>query len=296
MYGLGIMSFGLLCFVPSSIFENYYLFLGSLFIVASGLTLLQVAINPYIPALGSSETAASRLNLGGAFNSLATFVGPIVGGWLILKDRLSIGQLVACELIISAVLYNIANLGRDFENFYDLISSSEKLSQFQNIPHEKILGQKILENIEQIKFQNILYQYRNNKYCFDLYFAKGENYLLLTNGYSTKKIIIDMILGLIKPISGNILYNNISIEDYDYYQLRSQIALIDNSPLIEGTLREYLTFNQEKISENYVMMVLDNVGLRDIIIDFNEGLDLRILQAEGRLVKFKKIFLKLESQ
>ena len=84
--GLGIMALGLLGFVPASIVESYYLFLISLFVVASGLTLLQVAINPYIPALGKPETAAARLNLGGAFNSVATFVGPIIGGWLILDE------------------------------------------------------------------------------------------------------------------------------------------------------------------------------------------------------------------
>ncbi len=89
MIGLVIMSLGLLGFVPSSIVGSYYMFLGSLFIVASGLTLLQVAINPYIPALGSPETASSRLNLGGAFNSVATFIGPIIGGWLILDECLT---------------------------------------------------------------------------------------------------------------------------------------------------------------------------------------------------------------
>jgi len=223
----------------------------------------------------------------------ATTLLLILGGWLILKESLSIGQLVACELIISAILYNVTNLGRDFENFYDLISSSEKLSQFKNIPHEKILGKNVIENIEQIRFQNILYQHRNSKYRFDLCFNKDENYLLLTNGYSTKKIIIEMFLGLIKPISGSILYNNISIENFDYYQLRSQIALIDNSALIEGTLGEYLTFNQEKISENYVMLVLDNVGLMDIIIELNEGLDLRILPSGWPFSESEKILLKV---
>ena len=223
----------------------------------------------------------------------ATTLLLILGGWLILKDRLSIGQLVACELIISATLYNIANLGRDFENFYDLISSSEKLSQFQNIPHEKIHGKEILENIEQIKFQNILYQHRNNNYRFDLEFSKGKNYLLLTNGYSTKKIIIEMCLGLAKPISGSILYNNIAIENFDYHHLRSQISLIDNSALIEGTLREYLTFNQEKISENYVMMVLDNVDLMKVVMENNEGLDLRILPSGWPFSESEKILLKV---
>ncbi len=225
--------------------------------------------------------------------AIATTLLLILGGWLILKGKLSIGQLVACELIISTTLYNIANLGRDFENFYDLISSSEKLSQFQNIPLEQIHGKEILENIEQIKFQNILYQYRNNKYRFDFSFSKGENYLLLTNGYSTKKIIIEMLLSIIKPISGSVLYNNIAIENYDQYQLRSQIALIDNSSFIEGTLREYLTFNQEKISENYVMMVLDNVGLMDIIVANNEGLDLRILPSGWPFSESEKILLKV---
>ena len=223
----------------------------------------------------------------------ATTLLLILGGWLILKERLSIGQLVACELIISATLYNIANLGRDFENFYDLISSSEKLSQFQNIPIEEVHGKEILENIEQISLQNILYQHRDNNYRFNLEFLKGKNYLLLTNGYSTKKIIIEMFLGLIKPISGSILYNNISNENFDQYQLRSQIALIDNSALIEGTLREYLTFNQEKISENYVMMVLDNVGLMNVIIENKEGLDLRIIPSGWPFSESEKILLKV---
>lgn len=87
--GLALMSFGLLGFVPSSMVESYGMFLVSLFIVGSGLTLLQVAINPYIPALGSPETASARLNLGGAFNSVATFIGPIIGGWVILDECLT---------------------------------------------------------------------------------------------------------------------------------------------------------------------------------------------------------------
>ncbi|HAA22762.1 MAG TPA: glucose/galactose MFS transporter, partial [Cytophagales bacterium] len=57
----------------------YPLFLGALLVMASGITLLQVAANPYIAALGNPDTAASRLNLAGGFNSLATTIGPIIG-------------------------------------------------------------------------------------------------------------------------------------------------------------------------------------------------------------------------
>ncbi len=79
MAALATMGCGLLLFVPASIVISYPLFLFALFVVGSGLALLQVAINPYVGALGAPETAASRLNLCGFFNSGATTIAPYVG-------------------------------------------------------------------------------------------------------------------------------------------------------------------------------------------------------------------------
>jgi MFS transporter, FHS family, L-fucose permease len=76
---LSVMGLGLLVFLPASVVIFYPLFLFALFVVGSGLALLQVAINPYIGALGSPETASSRLNLAGGFNSIATTIAPRVG-------------------------------------------------------------------------------------------------------------------------------------------------------------------------------------------------------------------------
>jgi FHS family L-fucose permease-like MFS transporter len=73
------MACGLLLFVPASIAISYPLFLFALFVVGSGLALLQVAINPYVGALGKPETAASRLNLCGFLNSFATTIAPQLG-------------------------------------------------------------------------------------------------------------------------------------------------------------------------------------------------------------------------
>jgi FHS family L-fucose permease-like MFS transporter len=76
---LALMGVGLLLFLPASIIIFYPLFLFALFVVGSGLALLQVAINPYVGALGSPDTASSRLNLAGGFNSLATTIAPRLG-------------------------------------------------------------------------------------------------------------------------------------------------------------------------------------------------------------------------
>jgi FHS family L-fucose permease-like MFS transporter len=73
------MSAGLLLFLPASILISYPLFLFALFVVGSGLALLQVAINPYVGALGKPETAAARLNLCGFLNSFASTIAPRLG-------------------------------------------------------------------------------------------------------------------------------------------------------------------------------------------------------------------------
>ena len=81
--GLCIAGVGALMFYPAAEYQTYGLFLGALFVLASGITLLQVAANPYVVALGPPATSASRLNLAQAFNSLGTTVAPIIGGALI---------------------------------------------------------------------------------------------------------------------------------------------------------------------------------------------------------------------
>ena len=76
---LTVMGIGLLLFLPASVMIFYPLFLFALFVVGSGLALLQVAINPYVGALGAPETAAARLNLCGFLNSFATTIAPKIG-------------------------------------------------------------------------------------------------------------------------------------------------------------------------------------------------------------------------
>lgn len=81
--GLVLAAIGCLLFIPSANLETYWMFLMALFILASGITVLQVAANPLVTLLGSPHTASSRLNLTQAFNSLGTTVAPIIGGILI---------------------------------------------------------------------------------------------------------------------------------------------------------------------------------------------------------------------
>src|SRR5689334_18266975 len=87
--GLAIMAVGALGMIPAARIPSYGVTLAALFVVASGITLLQVAANPYVAVVGTPETASSRLNLVQAFNSLGTTLAPLFGGYLILGRSIS---------------------------------------------------------------------------------------------------------------------------------------------------------------------------------------------------------------
>jgi FHS family L-fucose permease-like MFS transporter len=95
--GLLVAAFGCFLFYPAAGARSYAMFLGALFVLASGITLLQVAANPFVAVLGKPETASSRLTLTQAFNSLGTTIAPAIGSFLILstavKSKLEIAQM-----------------------------------------------------------------------------------------------------------------------------------------------------------------------------------------------------------
>ncbi|MCC2616593.1 sugar MFS transporter [Aestuariibacter halophilus] len=85
--GLITAAVGCLLFIPSSYTEVYVMFLGGLFVLASGITILQVAANPLVTVIGNPATASSRLTMTQAFNSLGTTVAPILGGYVLFSEH-----------------------------------------------------------------------------------------------------------------------------------------------------------------------------------------------------------------
>jgi len=98
--GLVTMLVGCLLFIPASQFATYPLFLLALFVLASGVVVVQVVSNPLISLLGKPETTHSRLTFAQAFNSLGTTIFPIVGSILILGSLASVSadQLSGAQL------------------------------------------------------------------------------------------------------------------------------------------------------------------------------------------------------
>ena len=92
LLGLATMGIGCLLFWPAAELRIFEIFLLGYFVLAGGMTILQVAANPYVSVLGDARTASSRLNLSQAFNSVGTTLAPIAGAMFILSDNIYSGD------------------------------------------------------------------------------------------------------------------------------------------------------------------------------------------------------------
>ncbi len=217
----------------------------------------------------------------------------ILGGYLVLKEELTIGQLVAAELILSAVLYGMSQFGRDFENMYDIIAACEKLSIFLNIPTQEPRKNKpIIDDFNKIEFVGAS-SYNQHNVSVDLNLERHKKYMIHDRDQQTQKFIVDAIQDFIRPDIGEVRIDGKDLYSYDMIHFRNNVFMVDYRPLLEGTLIENLTFNRQSIERGTINQVLKDLKLDEIIHQHQDGLDLRIIPSGWPLNEQESVLLKL---
>lgn len=208
-----------------------------------------------------------------------------LGGYLVVKAQMSIGQLVAAELIVNAFLYGFLRLSNYLEELYDLIASSVKLSVLLEISvdneiHQNGNGHTLaipdMRGEPLISVKNLKYQFNDNSVLLhDLSFIVHRNQVTAIHGtYGTgKSLLIDLMLGFRDIQQGKILINDIPIKDCDVLAMRERCALLRRIEIFSGTLLQNLTLHNHNISINEVHSLITKFKLSDTINRLDNGLN-----------------------
>ena len=105
--------------------------------------------------------------------------------------------------------------------------------------------------------------------------------------------LIELLYALRKPVRGTLQFGNLDIENINISDLRSHIAIIDNSQFIEGTINEYLNFNKKNSSKKIINESLEITEFDKVLSRFDDGLNLRIIPSGYPLSESEKILLKI---
>ena len=212
----------------------------------------------------------------------------LIGGYLVLNQKMNIGQFVAAEIIILLVINSVEKIIIGLESLYDVLTSVEKIGQIVDLKMEDLSEKNTdycFTNIS-IETENLNFKYpdASNEVLseINLKIQPSEKiYLDGVNG-SGKSTLIRILAGLIQPTSGSFFINDDTYRKIDLTQYRSQISTITQGETpFEGTILENITMNNPSISNADIKWAIESVQLGSFIKTLPDGLDTKIFP-DGR--------------
>ncbi|WP_408590991.1 ABC transporter transmembrane domain-containing protein [Novosphingobium sp.] len=191
-----------------------------------------------------------------------------MGGLLIIAGELSIGQLVAAELILSGVFYGIAQLGSYLDVFYDLVGGLEELSLFWDVPQEsppKPDAPALPDGA--IAFRDVEY----GDYHLNFSVGSGEQLAILAAPGVDRAVSV-LLKRLDTPARGLVTVGGADIGTYDMLRLRSDVVVLDRPTIVDLSLRDYLLLASGD-RHDAMIAALDLVGLADRVGQLPQGMD-----------------------
>jgi ABC-type bacteriocin/lantibiotic exporter with double-glycine peptidase domain len=205
-----------------------------------------------------------------------------VGGWLVLNQQLTLGQLVAAEIIVTAIVASISKLGKQFEAWYDTLAAVDKIGHLVDLEVERENGDSPLRTATgaRVEVKELCFSYSSgkpifSKLSFDL--APGDRVALFGPQGSGSSTVLDLLHGLRIPTAGHILIDRLDLRSWYLECLRSQVTLIRSGDLVNGTIADNVRLGHPDVSIYEVNAALRRVGLLQDVLALPEGIQTELI-------------------
>jgi len=214
-----------------------------------------------------------------------------IGGWLVISGQLTLGQLVAAELIVAVVVGSFAKLGKHMESFYDLMASIDKLGSLLDLPVERTDGLLATGSVpsahnDGVIVTDVSYAMPDGYellHKVSLRVPRGTHVAICGESGKGKSLLLDMLFGLREPVSGAININGIDPRDVRPDVLRRQVALARDVEIFAGTIAENVHLERPDIGIDNVRAAMELVGLAPLLQRLPGGLDTHLTASGGPL-------------
>jgi ABC-type bacteriocin/lantibiotic exporter with double-glycine peptidase domain len=212
----------------------------------------------------------------------ATLLG--VGGWLVINRQLTLGQLVASELVVSSVVAGLAKFGKHLENYYDLLAATDKIGALQDLEVERGAGGDAPDGIGPavLELRDLHLSVADKPVLTGATVRAdaGERIALVGAHGAGKSSLAEAIFALRDPSSGTLAINGVDVREVSPTAWRSRVALVRGVEAFEGTIEDNIRVGREEISADEIRQALASVGLLEVIRALPEGLQTE-LDSEG---------------
>lgn len=201
----------------------------------------------------------------------------ILGGTLVIKSQINLGQFVAAELIIFGVLSAFVRVVTRLEYFYDLLAAVDKLGVLETLPQESYGTHRPSEaGYRSLKVQGLSFNhFDQSSLVTDLSFVlqRGESLAIIGELGSGKSTLLELITGLRQPVQGYISYNDIDLRQLELSHLRDRIGIANKVEWQHGSILANLVLERPDITLDSVIAILQVLGLWQEISKLPQGID-----------------------
>ena len=203
-----------------------------------------------------------------------------LGGWLVIQRQLTLGQLVASELVVTLVVAGFTKFGKYLETYYDLVAAADKLDHLLNLPLEKQGGESLPHLSQQtepasVRMRGVTFQYQKGVKSLselNLEIKKGSRVGVLGSNGSGKSTLVSLVYGLREPEIGTIEIDGVDLREISLEKMRLHIGFVRGVEIFHGTIFENVSLQRPHVTLQDVREVLDSLGLLDYVTSLPEGL------------------------
>jgi ABC-type bacteriocin/lantibiotic exporter with double-glycine peptidase domain len=204
-----------------------------------------------------------------------------VGGWLVIERQLTLGQLVAAEIIVASVVNSLSKLGKKFDAFYDLVAAMDKIGHLVDLPLERASGSGTLAGLEgpaAVRVEGVRVEYEGGGREIvlpDVDVAPGERVAVVGPDGSGKTTFAEVLFGIREPTAGVASIDGVEVRELAPAELREHVARVctEQPEVIEGTVLDNVAVGRPGVGHREAHDALAAVGLDERVRMLPRGLD-----------------------
>ena len=239
-------------------------------------------IRSYLTARRQHYTRVFRQLVGGVGVQIGTLVAVLgLGGWLVMEGELTLGQLVAAELVVGIIGNGFLKLGKHLETVYDLLASLDKLGKVIDLPVDAAAPRTGPEGrAAGFDLQHVTLQHSREGGSGPVLTAcipARARLLLEGPGGSGKTRWLETLAGLREPESGSVRLHDATTPESPAAELKARALLVRSDDVVAGTVFENLQLGAGNLDEATAWSVLHRVALDRVVANLQGGLHAALL-------------------
>ena len=205
----------------------------------------------------------------------------VVGGWLVVSQQITLGQLVASELVMGTIVASLSKMGKKLEAWYDAMAAMDKLGHIFDLEIEREDGEQPAkqEGGAAIRACDLAFGYHEGHALFsgrNFTIQPGERVAIVGPHGCGASSLLDILFGLRQPSEGHVSVDGLDLRSWYLEALRESVMLLRRDEIVDASIIENLRLGRADIGMDEIRAALERVGLLDDLLHRDEGLNLRL--------------------